>query len=344
VQGPRTVPVTRRLAVLSAEPSGPSVRHRWLRLGPFLAEAGLRLEVVPLPREHGERGEAFARAGAADLVVLSRRLLRTADFDRLRAAARRLVYDFDDAMPYRDPFRGRPESTARANRFLRTCSGADAVVAGSEELAAMARACSPRALFTAPTPVDTALYGPGPGERMPGEPLRFGWIGSRATLPYLEGIAAPLARACAALPGARLLVVADGAPSLPGVEVDLVPWSGEGEADSLRRMDVGLMPLADDPWSRGKCAFKLLQYGATGIPSVASPVGANLTVVEDGRTGRLAGTDAAWESALVELGRDPALRARMGAAARRQAESRWSAAVLAPPLARFLAAAAERGA
>lgn len=336
--------MTRRIAVLSTEPSGPSVRHRWLRLAPFFAEAGLALEVVELPKEHGARGEAFARAGAADLVVLSRRLLRTADFDRLRAAARRLVYDFDDAMPYRDPFRGEPESTARANRFLRTCAGADAVVAGSEELAVMARACSPRALFTAPTPVDPARYGPAPGERAPGEPVRFGWIGSRATLPYLERIAAPLARACAALPGARLLVVADAAPSLPGVATDLVPWSEEGEADALRSMDAGLMPLTDDPWSRGKCAFKLLQYGATGIPSVASPVGANLSVVEDRRTGLLAGTDAAWEAALVELGRDPALRSRLGAAARRQVEARWSPAVLAPPLARFLAAAAGAGA
>ena len=335
--------MTRRIAVLSAEPGGPSVRHRWLRLAPFLAEAGLVLEIVPLPPEHGERGDAFARAGAADLVVLQRRLLRSGDFDRLRAAARRLVYDFDDAMPYRDPFRGKPESTARANRFLRTCSEADAVVAGSEDLAAMARACSPRALFTAPTPVDAARYGSAPGVRAPGEPLRFGWIGSRATLPYLEGIAGPLARACAALPGARLLVVADAAPSLPGVEADLLPWNEEGEADALRRMDVGLMPLTDDPWSRGKCAFKLLQYGATGIPSVASPVGANLSVVEDHRTGLLAATDAAWEAGLVLLGRDPALRAAMGAAARRQAEARWSAAVLAPPLARFLAAAAERG-
>ncbi len=336
--------MTRRLALLSAEPGGPSVRHRWLRIAPFLAEAGLGLEVVELPAEHGDRREAFARAGAADLVVLSRRLLRTADFERLRAAARRLVYDFDDAMPYRDPFRGKPESTARANRFLRTCAEADAVVAGSEELAAMARACRPRALFTAPTPVDAALYGPAPAPRAPGEPPRFGWIGSRATLPYLEGIAAPLARAMAALPGARLLVVADAAPSLPGVEADLVPWSAEGEADALRRMDAGLMPLTDDPWSRGKCAFKLLQYGATGIPSVASPVGANLSVVEDRRTGLLAGTDAAWEAALLALGRDPGLRAALGAAARRQVEARWSTAVLGPPLARFLAAAAERGA
>ncbi len=333
--------MTLRISVLSAEPEGPSVRHRWTRLAPWLAEAGIAMEVVPLPEDHAARGEAFARAAAADIVVLQRRLLRGADFSRLRAAARRLVYDFDDAMPYRHSFREEQESTARANRFLRTCAGAEAVIAGSEELAVLARTCGPHAVFVAPTPVDAARYGPAPGPRAPGEPLRFGWIGSRATLPYLEGIAAPLAAACAALPGSRLLVVADAAPQMPGVPADLEAWTEEGEAASLRRMDIGLMPLTDDPWSRGKCAFKLLQYAATGIPAVASPVGANLAVVEEGRTGLLAGPVAALEEALLRLGRDPDLRARLGAEARRQAESRWSAAVLAPPLARFLVHAAE---
>ncbi len=336
--------MTVRMAVLSADPGGPSTRHRFERLGPWFAEAGLAQEIVLLPKERGPRAPAFARTGEADLVVLQRRLLKSADFDRLRASVRRLVYDFDDAMPHRDSFRGEPLSTARANRFLQTCAGADAVVAGSEILADFARPCSPRALFTAPTPVDAASYGPSPGPRPSGEPLRFGWIGSRSTLPYLEALAAPLARVAAAAPGSRVLVVADEPPRLPGVPVEFHPWSAAGEAELLRRMDVGLMPLTDDPWSRGKCAFKLLQYGATGIPSVASPVGANLAVLEDGRTGFLAGTDSAWEQALLRLAGDPDLRARLGAEARHQAEARWSAAVLAPPLARFLLSVARAGA
>jgi glycosyltransferase involved in cell wall biosynthesis len=333
--------VTRTVAVLSAEPDGPSVRHRWTALAPHLAEGGLVLEVFHLPGAGARRAEAIAAAARADLVVLQRRLLRHADFERLRDAVRRLVYDFDDAMPYRDPFRGAQESTARANRFLRTCSAADAVIAGSEELAALAHMCEPRALFVAPTPVDPSRYGPRPSAREEGEPLRLGWIGSRATLPYLERIAAPLARACAALPPARVLVVADADPDLPGVPFDLEYWSEAGEARALRRMDLGMMPLTDDPWSRGKCAFKLLQYGATGIPSVASPVGANCVVVEDGRTGLLAADDAAWEAALRRLAGDADLRRRMGVEARRSAEERWSPAVLGPPLARFLAHVAE---
>ena len=329
--------MTLRLALLTPDPDGPSARHRWLRVVPRLAEAGLALEVVPLPPGSGDRPAAFARAAGADLVVLQRRLLRHGDFHRLREAARRLVYDYDDAVLHRDPWRGEPHSTARANRFLRTVCEADAVVAGSEALADLARPCGPRALFTAPTPVDPAAYGPAPESRAAGEPLRFGWIGSRATLPYLRGIAEPLRAACAAVPGARLLVVADRPPGdLPGVPVEFEPWSEAGEAAALRRMDLGLMPLTDDPFSRGKCGFKILQYAATGIPSVASPVGANLALVEPGRTGLLPATPAEWEEGLVRLARDPAERARMGAAARGQVERRWSVDVLGPPLARFL--------
>jgi glycosyltransferase involved in cell wall biosynthesis len=138
-----------------------------------------------------------------------------------------------------------------------------------------------------------------------------------------------------------VLVVADGAPDLPGAPVELEPWTEEGEAAALRRMDLGLMPLTDDPWSRGKCAFKLLQYAATGIPAVASPVGANRAVLQDGATGFLARTPGEWEERVVRLAGDPALRARLGAEARRQAAARWSAAVLAPPLGRFLALVAD---
>jgi hypothetical protein len=136
-------------------------------------------------------------------------------------------------------------------------------------------------------------------------------------------------------------VVADGEPPLPGVPVEVEDWTEGGEAAALRRMDVGLMPLTDDPFSRGKCGFKILQYAATGIPTVASPVGANAVLVEDGRTGRLAADGAAWEEALLGLGRDAALRGRMGEAARRTAAERWSTEVLGPPLARFLRQVAE---
>jgi glycosyltransferase involved in cell wall biosynthesis len=330
-----------RVVVLSAEPDGPSVRHRWVRMARHFEAAGIGLEVVAIPEDAAERAEAFAEAGEAEVTVLSRRLLRSGDFARLLRSVSRLVYDFDDAMPYRDPWRGPPESSTRAQRFHRTCVAADAVLAGSEYLATLARTCGPRAVFTAPTPVDVAAYGPTP-THAPDEGLLLGWIGSRSTLPYLHTIAGPLARVLALRPGARLLVMADVPPELPGVPVEFVPWSVEGEAPALRRMAVGVMPLTDDPWSRGKCAFKILQYMATGIPTVASPVGANTAAVVEGRTGLLATTGPQWEEAMGRLLDDAALRARLGTAAREIACSRWSTDVLGPPLAAFLRAVGER--
>ncbi len=331
-----------RVLVLSADPDGPSVRHRWVRPAPLLEAGGVGVEVLRLPDDGAARAEAFAEAAGADVAVLQRRLLRTADFARLLRSVRRLAYDFDDAMPHRDSFRGRPLSSARAARFVRTCAAADAVLAGSEVLAEMARACRPRAVFVAPTPVDVAAYGPEPARRADGAPFRVGWIGSRSTLPYLALVAKPLARALAGIPGARLVVVGDRAPELPGVPLEFVPWSEAAEAEALRGMDAGIMPLTDDPWSRGKCGFKLLQYAATGLPAVASPVGANTSIVEDGRTGFLAADDDAWERAIRVLAADGDLRRRMGAAARRAAESRWSLRVLVPPLAAFLRAVGSR--
>lgn len=331
-----------RVTVLSAEPDGPSVRHRWVNLAPRFEEAGIGLAVVPLPAEGKDRSDAFAEAGEGDVTVLSRRLLRSADFARLLRSVGRLVYDFDDAMPYRDPWRGSPESSARAQRFHRTCVAADAVIAGNEVLADLARTCRSRAVFTAPTPVDVDRYGPAPAPAADGAPIHLGWIGSRSTLPYLKIVAEPLRRVLAARPGSRLIVVADAAPELAGVPVELVPWSEAVEGDALRRMGVGIMPLSDDPWSRGKCAFKILQYMATGLPAVASPVGANAVAVLPGRTGFLATSEEEWERHLGALLDDGPLRARMGAAARQAACARWSAAVLGPPLAHFLRAVGER--
>ncbi|MHC4924924.1 MAG: glycosyltransferase family 4 protein [Planctomycetota bacterium] len=330
----------KRVRVLSSDPAGPSVRHRWARLAPHLQEARLELELDALPAEATQRAHVYEKARAADLVVLQRRLLRAPDFGRLRRASKRLVYDYDDAMCYRDPFRGRPASTARAQRFLQACTAADAVVAGSEILADLARPAEPRAVFVAPTPVDPTAYGPVPAERDDGK-FRAGWIGSTATLPYLEALGDVLKKASAAIEGFRLVVIADGAPDLGDVEVEAVPWSDAGEADALRSLDVGLMPLSDDPWSRGKCGFKLLQYAATGLPLLASPVGVNSQIVEEGRNGFTASSDDAWVEALVRLAGDADLRRRLGAAARRDAEQRWSTDVLGPPLAAFLARVAE---
>ena len=188
---------------------------------------------------------------------------------------------------------------------------------------------------------------PGPGAGSEDAcPVTLGWIGSASTMNYLKSIERPLRRAAervAADTDVRLKIVSDRFPDLDiGMPLERKPWSLEEQADDLRSFDIGLMPLADDDWSRGKCAFKLVQYGAVGRPSVAHPVGANATVVEHGVTGLLAQDDDAWTQALVTLINDSAARRRMGQAARRRIVEHYSASAWGERYAASIREAIER--
>lgn len=330
----------KRLVVVTGDPDGPVVRHRVLALNGALFEAGFGpLDLAPIPHRLRDRLAFFRVLEGADLVVLSRKLFTLAEMRVLRACARRLVYDVDDAVLFRDPWRGRPVSHVRARRFRKTARTADLVTAGCPELVRLAREHAPDTpVRLAPTPVDTERYTPG-GSPLRGAGFRVGWIGSHATRPYLRVCATALRRLVGAHADVTLCIMADAPPGatshLEGVAVEFTPWSEEGEAPFLRSLDVGLMPLTDDPFSRGKCGFKLLQYMACGVPSVASPVGVNRDILADG-AGLLAGDGDAWMEALTELRANPELRAAMGGAARAQAEERWSVRVLGPRFAEAL--------
>lgn len=335
-----------RLAVLADDPDGPVVRHRVRALLPWLRDAGFdEVRFVALAKGHRVRRAAFAEAGACGNVLLVRHLFTGFDFAALRRAAPRLAFDFDDAILYRDPARGRPESYLRRRRFLRAMRGADLVTAGNESLAVLARDGGAEDVVVAPTPIDTNRYAPAPGPREPrGAGFRAGWIGSRSTRAYLAVVAAPLREFVRRRPGAVVAVMADRPPrELDGLPVEFTPWSEHAEVPFLRSLDAGLMPLTDDVWSRGKCGFKLLQYMACGVPALASPVGVNVAIAEGGEAARLAADDAAWVAALTSLADDAAAARDLGARGRAAVEARWSARVLGPRFAAALArwAAAE---
>jgi glycosyltransferase involved in cell wall biosynthesis len=156
-------------------------------------------------------------------------------------------------------------------------------------------------------------------------------FGSSSTARYLRDIAPALARVCRD-GRARVRLVGSGSVDLPGVPVEGVGWREETEVDEIRGFDVGIMPLPDAPWARGKCGFKLIQSMACGLPVVASPVGVNAEIVEDGGNGFLATTQDAWKAALMRLAGDEALRRRMGQAGRQKVEARYCLQVTAERL------------
>jgi glycosyltransferase involved in cell wall biosynthesis len=208
------------------------------------------------------------------------------------------------------------------------CGLARHVTVGNEALAAYARRHA-SAVTVIPSTIDTDEYRI--AERAANVRPVVGWTGSTTTVRYLEALAPALRDLRGRLD--FVLQVVGSEARLPGVEVGNVPWRAETEAEDLRPLDVGLMPLEDDDWSRGKCGLKALQYMALGIPPVVSPVGVNATIVRDGENGFHARNDAEWVDRIERLLRDPELRARLGAAARRTVEESYSARVQAPRMA-----------
>jgi glycosyltransferase involved in cell wall biosynthesis len=230
------------------------------------------------------------------------------------------IYDFDDAffLKYRIG-KLRPLSFLLANKFDSMITRAAFILAGNKYLAEFARTYNP-ATTLLPTVVDTDRYIC--RARKQRDVFTVGWIGSPSTSIYLKGVSLPLSRLSVDGP-VRFVVVGGHCDPIAGVDIVNLPWDETSEITLLNSFDVGIMPLTDDDWARGKCAFKLIQYMACGVPVVASPVGANVDVV-DSSCGFLASDEDAWVSSLRTLRGDRGLRLRMGASARLKIEKNYS--------------------
>ncbi|HEY3851368.1 MAG TPA: glycosyltransferase, partial [Steroidobacteraceae bacterium] len=213
------------------------------------------------------------------------------------------------------------DSRWRRKKFAATCRWVDVVAAGNDVLAGVARPAA-RAVEILPTSIDVSCYRAAlPGS---GGPPTIVWIGSPENLIYLEMIRPALARLTARHPALKVRIICSAFPAWPEINAERIAWSEATEADALAAAHIGIMPLSDDEWSRGKCAFKLLQYMAASLPCVASPVGANTEAVIDGVNGFHAATVRDWEDRLEELIVSPELRARFGAGGLMHVERRYS--------------------
>jgi hypothetical protein len=271
------------------------------------------------------RNRQLRAARDADAVLLQRKLLPWWQARVLRRSARVLIFDFDDAVFHRDSYSPKGfYSRTRAFRFWATVHDADAVIAGNRYLTEQAeRFVEGRRVHRVPTCVDPRRYPTARHERV-GAAARLVWIGGRAMSRSLTLASAQLAAAAKAVPRLQLHVICSEFPALAGVSTVAVPWSEATEAADLAATDIGISWLPDDPWSRGKCGLKVLQYMAAGLPVVANPVGVHREMVVDGETGILATTPGEWAEAIQRLAIDPAMRQSMGRAARRRVEDLYS--------------------
>jgi len=325
------------LLTLVEKPGHVCYRYRAAAFAPDLQDAGWNLEAVAIP--HGALAfmRLLSRVAKADAVMLRRRLLSWWQVRLLRRSAKRLLFDIDDAVFYRDSNSPRGhESRRRRQRFAATVQRCDAVLAGNDFLVEQARQyAAADKVHRFPTCVDAALYRPQPTARKGGA-IHLVWIGSRSTMTSLDEIQPGLAEASRRLPGLKLRVICDAFPKLTGVTVEPVVWSEATEAAEIAGADVGISHLPEHPWSLGKCGLKVLQYMAAGLPVIANRYGVHEAMIAPGPSGILASSPSDWAVAIERLANDLDLRGVMGAAGRRQLESEYATKIWGPRLGEIL--------
>jgi len=303
------------LALAVGDATVPSTRYRLLKLLPYLQAHQFKVDVVEPARRRAARyaqaASIVARLGGADLVLIQKRLVPRVLIRAISATGTPIVFDLDDAL-FVDPARpgtASPES-ARLESIVRS---SDLVIAGNAYLAEWARELG-TPVRQIPTAVDASRWSPSVLREHAGVVL--GWIGTSSNLWHLEAIADGIVAALDAVPSSRLVVVCDRPAAIDHPAVEFRQWSLESELRSVADFDIGLMPLSDDPWTRGKCAFKALQCMALGLPVIAAAVGANNDVIDDGRTGILVHGPDDWTRRLLFLMQSADVRTALGHAAR----------------------------
>lgn len=327
------------VAALTGGVNVPSARFRVRQLIPALREIGVFMhEFIPCVSKYPPKAKWLRPlwGGAAlavripavlathryDLVFLQRELVST--FLTLEPLTRRpRVLDVDDAI-----FLHR--SGRFAERFAQQC---DLVICGNDYLGDTFGQWN-KNVKVIPTAVDTERYIPKKTNNT-GECNVIGWIGTSGNFKYLYEIEPALIAVLKACPSVTLRIIADVRPTFHSIhkeKIDFIRWSPESEVKGIQGMSIGIMPLADSEWARGKCSFKMLQYMACGVPVVVSPVGMNKQVLSLGTVGLGASNQKEWIEALVELLRSGKERVNMGINGRKVVKEHFSIHVVAPSL------------
>jgi glycosyltransferase involved in cell wall biosynthesis len=343
--------------------TGPSDRYRIRQLIPYLLDHGIVLEDhclyerEPVQTRLGKRGiryrsvapllafslawdiqkrfRSLARQKGFDLVWLQRNILPGAEW--LMSFIRRpTVLDIDDAVWM--------EGALAAARFRFLARRAKSIIVGNESLRAWFTKYSDN-ISTIPTSVDVNRYlrnGAATSQM-----FRIGWLGTYRNLKYVETIAAPLKAFLHEHSNSEFVIISDHLPTsllemLPRDKVRFVPWSEDVEFGIAREFDIGIMPLRDDEWTRGKCAFKLLQYLAAGLPAIASPVGLSAEVIHSSGAGFSAREPQEWFNAFQMLKNNPDLRRSAGDRGRSFIQDNFSTQRIGTKVAEVIKSAANR--
>jgi len=333
----------------------PSSRHRVNLYLPWLEKAGFEAVVHPAVtvEEHHEafitrswramkqRGFRTFTRRMKDLhelrdfnYVFIQKPILPAPFFNMEsrfARHRKMIFDFDDSI-----FLKKPGGSLLANwwpqekRVISICRMAHRVITGNESLAGFVRKLKIEPIVL-PTPVDTEMFATAANQpKRPSKIPVIGWVGSPSTQTGLDLVMPSLIDLHSRAPFVVRLIGTNPSAVPVRFPIEWKSWSLETEVSDVANLDVGLAPMKDTPWNRGKCGLKIMQYWAAGVPVVASPVGIYREIVRDGENGLLANTRADWSEKILALMKDPDLRKKVVQGGRKTVEERFSLKVLAP--------------
>jgi glycosyltransferase involved in cell wall biosynthesis len=302
-------------------------------------------KIAEVSRAFGRRISTLLKVKDFDLVYLFREaaLLGPAVFERWIGISKiPYIFDFDDAVfvGYKSPANGYLSYLKFPGKTRTICKGAAHVMAGNQYLADYALAVNPNVTII-PTTIDTEIYLPDYSTQENPRTISLLWSGSFSTVQHLDTIRGALQK-LAKEAKFKLRVIGTPEFDLEGVETEAIQWRAATEIEDLRAGHIGLMPLPDEAWSKGKCGLKALQYMALGIPTICSPVGVNSTIIRDGENGFLASTEDEWVTKLKFLIDSAETRLRIGREGRKTVEDEYSAKLHAPRVYDIFASVASR--
>jgi glycosyltransferase involved in cell wall biosynthesis len=285
-------------------------------------------KALEMARAYAKRLPAMRRLDEFDAVLVYREaaMIGPALLERWAARGKPIIYQLDDPLyvPYRSPFSGYLSYLKFFGKVRSIIRMSSAVIVNSPHHREYASRFNDN-IWEVPSIVDETKFTYRPRRKTTGRNTCVGWSGSASTVRNLQVIRDVL-REVGSRPDVDLRFIGAANVNLPDVDHEAIPWRAETEVDDLRQFDIGLVPLPTDEWTKRKFYLKLVQYMALGIPAVATPLGSNPIVVDDGRTGFLASTDSEWLAAIARLVDDEDLRLSMQEAAAEEAARRYTLA------------------
>ncbi len=317
--------MTTKVLALLSKYNLPSARLRIYDMVPYLEDYDISIHVVGFSKGIPRLFQFFSLLKYHVVIIQKKTSLNRVELYLAKKLANKIIYDFDDATMFHELEHRKPLTGKNFIKFLNTINIADAVVAGNDFLLSFCKS-NVTDIYKLPTPINTERYFPLVKKNK--KIVSLGWVGVPGSMGHLIKLLPILKNLSSKLPF-ELIVISKKKLFYRGLKIRNIEWELDKENIYLNLIDIGLMPLDDSIWTNGKGGYKLIQYGAVGLPSIGSPVGINKEIIIHNKTGLLANSADEWKKYLELLIKSASLRKKMGREARKHVLSEYSLKVYA---------------